>query len=127
MVLENEGGEILLCVRAVEPDKGKLDLPGGFLNFGEHPFEGAHRECREELGVEIEIERVLGFCVDSYGTSEVSTLIIAMLGRITYGTPAPADDVAGIRWIKPRDIDRSELAFTNNETIIFELYANRGK
>ncbi|GMU92532.1 MAG: hypothetical protein AMXMBFR4_15900 [Candidatus Hydrogenedentota bacterium] len=127
LVLENDAGEILLCVRAIEPDKGKLDLPGGFLNFAEHPFDGARRECREELGVDIEIDCVLGFCVDYYGTSEVSTLVIAMLGRIANGTPVPADDVAALRWLKPQSIDISELAFTNNETIIFELYAKRKK
>jgi ADP-ribose pyrophosphatase YjhB (NUDIX family) len=126
-VLENDAGEILLCVRAVEPDKGKLDLPGGFLNFAEHPFDGAHRECREELGVDIEIKGVLGFCVDYYGTDEVATLIIAMLGRITSGTPVPADDVADIRWLKPESVKISDLAFTNNETIIFDLYARRAK
>ena len=124
-MIENERGEVLLCGRAYEPDKGKLDLPGGFLEFGEHPEEAIHREIREELGVEIAIEGLLGFVMDRYETDEVATLNIPFRARIVNGTPAPADDVAAIHWLRLADIDRSQLAFRNNETILFELYGKQ--
>jgi ADP-ribose pyrophosphatase YjhB (NUDIX family) len=44
------GEEILLLTRAKEPARGKLDLPGGFVDPGEGAIEGLRRECREELG-----------------------------------------------------------------------------
>ena len=49
-------GKALVTVRAVEPEKGKVDVPGGFLEIGEHPVDGLKREAREELGVEVEVE-----------------------------------------------------------------------
>jgi 8-oxo-dGTP diphosphatase len=48
-------GKALVTVWAREPEKGRLDLPGGFLRVGEHPVDGLAREVREELGIEAEI------------------------------------------------------------------------
>src|ERR687893_387698 len=45
----------LVTVGAREPEKGRLELPGGFLEVGEHTENGTVREVREELGVEIEL------------------------------------------------------------------------
>jgi ADP-ribose pyrophosphatase YjhB (NUDIX family) len=39
--------------RAKEPQKGKLDVPGGFCDPGEGIMECLVRECREELGIDL--------------------------------------------------------------------------
>jgi len=44
------GGRILLLPRTREPMKGKLALPGGFVEPGERAEDAALRECREEIG-----------------------------------------------------------------------------
>jgi NAD+ diphosphatase len=49
-VILDSGGEIVLLERAKEPRKGKLGLPGGFVNPGERAEDGALRECLEEIG-----------------------------------------------------------------------------
>ena len=46
--------QILLTIRAIEPRKKMLHLPGGFLNYGEHPESGIRRELMEELGIKAE-------------------------------------------------------------------------
>jgi ADP-ribose pyrophosphatase YjhB (NUDIX family) len=48
-VIRGKGG-ILLLVRDKEPARGKLDLPGGFVDPGEGALEGLARELREEIG-----------------------------------------------------------------------------
>lgn len=45
--------EVLLIKKAVGPYKGKLDLPGGTVNFGERPNETLIREFDEETGLAI--------------------------------------------------------------------------
>lgn len=114
LMISDAQGRILMGVRAVDPDKGKLDLPGGFLNENEHPEAAAKREAKEELGVDVELGEVIGFATDPYGTEGDIALVIAFVARIIGGTLRASDDVAALEWIDPATVDRSRLAFTNN-------------
>lgn len=51
--------EVLLVKGSRGLTKGRWSLPGGFLHFGEEPYEGLLREVREELRVEAKIESLL--------------------------------------------------------------------
>ena len=58
--------KILLVKRAIDPGKGKWDLPGGFMENDEKPCDALKREIKEELGVEVlpENEEAPDFFVD---------------------------------------------------------------
>ena len=45
--------KILLIKKVIGPYDGKLDLPGGTIEFGETPKEALKREFKEETGLEI--------------------------------------------------------------------------
>jgi ADP-ribose pyrophosphatase YjhB (NUDIX family) len=114
VLLEDERGRVLLGRRAVEPELGRWDLPGGFLDAGETPEEAAHRELREETGAEIELMGFLGHVVDRYGATGDHTLNCIYVGRVIAGEPMAADDVAELRWFAPEDLPPpDELAFAN--------------
>lgn len=53
-VVVSNDGEILLVKPSRGVAEGHWTLPGGFLNFFEQPHDGARREVREEVGLEIE-------------------------------------------------------------------------
>jgi ADP-ribose pyrophosphatase YjhB (NUDIX family) len=46
-------GRVLLCLRAIEPRRGKWTLPAGFMELGETTSQGAARETDEEAGAQI--------------------------------------------------------------------------
>ena len=54
IVIYDKYNNVLFEVRAKEPRKGYLAVPGGFVDFGESVEEAVIRECREEIGVTIE-------------------------------------------------------------------------
>lgn len=119
-VVSDEEGRVLLSRRAHEPAAGKFDLPGGFLEEGEHPADCARREFREEAGIEISEPELLGVWMDTYEYKRrlVATLNVYYRATIVRGTPTAADDVAEFRWFSPDDLPASELAFEHIADVI---------
>lgn len=69
----DERERILLArLSAVEVDVGAWTLPGGGLNFGEHPNDAVIRELEEETGLQGEIERVAGVFSHVYRQSRAA-------------------------------------------------------
>ncbi len=61
IVLEKAGARLLIEVRAASISQaGDPCFPGGRIEAGETPAEAAVRELREELGIALEPERLLG-------------------------------------------------------------------
>lgn len=110
-----------------DPDRGKLDFPGGFLREGEHPVVGARREGREELSADVVLTDCLGFVVDTYHYQGVtsSTLNIGFLATVTSDALTAADDAASLEWIDPQTVDPDELAFRNNTVFLNKLLQRR--
>jgi ADP-ribose pyrophosphatase YjhB (NUDIX family) len=110
----DERGPILLARRAVEPFKGRWDLPGGFLEEEEHPLDAIRRELREETGLEVEPLSFVGIWMDRYPykTHTVSTLNLYWTARVLSGAAEPADDVSELAWFSPDELpDEAEFAF----------------
>jgi ADP-ribose pyrophosphatase YjhB (NUDIX family) len=47
-------GGLLVIRRGITPNKGKLALPGGFVDYGETWQEGAAREAHEEMNLRVD-------------------------------------------------------------------------
>ncbi|CAN5865907.1 hypothetical protein BH18ACT11_BH18ACT11_15860 [soil metagenome] len=113
-----DGERVLVTVRGIEPEKGRMDLPGGFVEVGEHPRDALAREAWEELGVEVEVEeRPMLLAVHTYGSDGEYVLAIGFRVRIVSGEPSPADDVAEIRWVSEGEVDTLDFAWEHDRKI----------
>ncbi|MFG3420577.1 NUDIX domain-containing protein [Micromonospora sp. NPDC048063] len=56
VLIRNEQGEVLLVNPRYKPD---WDLPGGMAEANEPPHQAAERELREELGIHLQVGRLL--------------------------------------------------------------------
>jgi len=66
----DDAGRILLArLSAIEVDVGAWTLPGGGIEFAEHPDAAAVRELYEETGLDGEIEEVAGVFSHVYRSS----------------------------------------------------------
>ena len=72
---------IVLMTRRTPPGLGQLALPGGMLEYLEQPEAGAVREAREEIEIDVTIDRTLdAYIVDyHYGGARVCIVEIVFL------------------------------------------------
>jgi ADP-ribose pyrophosphatase YjhB (NUDIX family) len=98
-VVLNERGEILL-LEHVFHRAYPWGLPGGWMARGESPAQALRRELREEIGLEIEVERLLAIEPDS----DPHYLQIGYLCR-TLGQPDRLNyEILSVRWVAPGDL-----------------------
>ena len=117
VVVEGERG-ILLGRRAIEPARGAWCLPGGFVNDDEHPAEAAARECREEIGADVEVTRLLGVLhVRKQGAA--SMVGIAYAARLRSGArPEAGEEMLEIAWFPLGDLP--DLAFPSHREAVLQ-------
>jgi 8-oxo-dGTP diphosphatase len=80
--------------RRTEPPAlaGGWELPGGKVEAGELPEAALHREIREELGVEVELGRMVEGPVAGAWPLGDFYLMQVWLARVTAGEPRPLED-----------------------------------
>jgi ADP-ribose pyrophosphatase YjhB (NUDIX family) len=103
-IIHDGAGKVLLLKRAGTLDASRSTVglwsnPGGEVEFGETVEAAAVREAREELGVEVRIERMIGCTDQILPRSRVHWHLVAFLTRIVRGEPrimepAKADEIA---------------------------------
>lgn len=114
---------VLLCKRR---DKDLWNLPGGKVEKGESPWEAAIREAKEEIGVDIEIEKLAGV----YFKREADEVVFQFVAKIMHGELAPSDEAEAIKYFDaatlpentaPRQRQRINLFFQDPTTIRMEI------
>ncbi|MBI3626693.1 NUDIX domain-containing protein [Candidatus Uhrbacteria bacterium] len=113
-LLKNNEGKFLLQLRHDEDfltANNKWELPGGKIEFGEQCHETAIRECREEIGCEIEIVRALPLFISNIWEhadgSKAQAICLSYEGRIVSGEPESREaDVKEIGWFTPEEVTK---------------------
>jgi len=100
VVLVRPDGSIVLVKRAKEPFKGYWALPGGFVRYGERVEDAARREAREETGLEVAIEGLVGVYSEPDRDPRGHVISIAFLAREVGGLLRAASDAAEVRAFK---------------------------
>jgi NAD+ diphosphatase len=123
-IIRDSDGRVLLTRRAHDPERGKLDIPGGFVDWNETAEQALAREIREELQLEIATARY--FCsvnnlyefrglryrtLDSYFTCTARDL----------APLSPGDDIDGYTWVDPAQLDDEAIGFDSVRQVLRRL------
>jgi 8-oxo-dGTP diphosphatase len=80
------------------------EIPGGFVDRGEHPVDAAVRELREELGIDVVLTALLGTYLESSAYGECLE-ITCYLGATDAPEPvANPAEVSEWAWFDPGDL-----------------------
>lgn len=131
-VILEAAGRIVLMERAREPRKGRLGLPGGFVDPGERAEDAALRECEEEIGWAPPSLGFLGTFPNSYeyGGVTYSTCDLFFYYRFEPGQALPAfhpadGEATAIHLVAPGELREEELAFPSLARAL-EAYRGHG-
>ena len=123
VVVDAEKG-VVLVKRDVAPKKGYWCLPGGFIELGESPEQGALRELREETGLNGRIDKLLGVTADKSGQYG-NVLMVGYLVKRFSGSLTPGDDAADVANFQPEKLP--EIAFSSHRHFLEVYYASVSK
>jgi ADP-ribose pyrophosphatase YjhB (NUDIX family) len=122
-ILPEYNQQILLCKRAIEPQKGRWTLPAGFMENDESTLEGALRECQEEAHASVN-EPTLYALYDIPYINQVYVFYRAQLANLDFGPSAESTEVA---LFDEQDIPWDELAFPVVTAVIKRFLNDRKK
>jgi ADP-ribose pyrophosphatase YjhB (NUDIX family) len=102
----DDEGRVILLRRGFEPGQGRWTFPGGFVELGESVEEAARRETSEELGMAIEVEKLVGV----YSRAEDRVVLIVYRAR-ALGAPHTTPEATEVRAFAVDQLPWDELAF----------------
>ena len=111
-VATDADGRILMEKRS---DNGWWGLPGGAMNIGESFADCVVREVREETGLTVVIDRIVGVYSDPghvirYDDGEIrQQFSICCACRVTGGTITVSPESTAVAFFTPEELDRLDL------------------
>ncbi len=119
--LIEEGGKFLVCRRPANKARGLLwEFAGGKVEQGEEKAAALVRECREELGVELDVGEVFTELTHVY--PDVTVRLTLFCARIAAGVPQRLEH-AELRWATPQEM--LSLEFCPADAPILRMLAGR--
>jgi ADP-ribose pyrophosphatase YjhB (NUDIX family) len=120
-----DAGNLLLVKRDREPARGRWSLPGGRVEAGETLREAVVREVREECGIDIVPESLVGIAEwiarDDAGAVEHHYVICDFTAAPRTTAVRAGDDAAEVRWVPVGEL--SSMTLSDG---LLEFLADRG-
>lgn len=113
-ILLGPDDKALFIRRAHDPAKGKLAIPGGFVDIGETAEMAMRREIKEEVNLDVGPLEFLITATNEYDFRGVvyPVLDIAFVCRAVSTAPVAAlDGVDAFEWLEPATVKLDEIAF----------------
>jgi ADP-ribose pyrophosphatase YjhB (NUDIX family) len=113
--------KVLLCMRNIEPRKGKWTLPAGFMELGETTAQGAARETDEEAGAQIE----MGSLFSIVSVPRVSQVHLFYHAKLLSNQFKPGFETIEARLFTEAEIPWEEVAFRTVSVTLERYFADR--
>lgn len=114
-------GRVLLCLRAIEPRRGKWTLPAGFMELGETTSQGAARETDEEAGAHFELEDLLSVL----SVPKVGQVHLFYRARLLSDQFKPGHETIEARLFSESEIPWEEIAFRTVKETLLRYFEDR--
>jgi ADP-ribose pyrophosphatase YjhB (NUDIX family) len=111
----------ILLVSGSSEKNSLWDFPGGFLKYGEKPEDGLRRELLEELGVEVEVGKLLAAKIDTYSSESDFSLNLFYTTKLK-SEIREGEEIKQAKWFK---LDKlPDIKFKSTKDVIRSLQNN---
>ena len=117
----------MLVRRGVEPDYGKLDLPGGFADPGETAEDALKRELFEELGMRVKSLKYACSAPNEYIFSGFSVFTLDLAFHAvpeSISNLNPMDDILDYAFYSKEEIDYDEIPAPSIKKFVIDFFKN---
>ena len=123
----NDEGKLMLVTRGVEPNYGKLDLPGGFIDPGETAENAVKRELLEELGLNVEAIKYIDSAPNEYVFSGFTVYTLDMAFLVTPETTnglKPMDDIIDYKFYSEKELNYDDIPAPSIKKFVKDYFRN---
>lgn len=109
VAIRDEHGRVLILKRSMSSKNngGKWEFPGGKVDAGEDIDEALLREVREETGLSISLEKVLGSAESETPMKKVAYLILD--AQVLSGSVRLSNEHTDYAWVEPSAMAEADL------------------
>lgn len=113
--------KVLLCQRAIEPQKGLWTLPAGYMENGESTVDGAKRETLEEAGAQVKNATIYRVFDIPY----INQVYIFYLAESVAGDFSAGIESLDVGFFSEADVPWDSLAFPVMHDVLNEFFQDR--
>jgi mutator protein MutT len=126
-VIFDESKKVLLCHRR---DMDLWNLPGGMVECGESPWEGVVREVREEVGLDVEVIRLVGV----YSKKKNDDVIFSFVCKKVNGVEMLTDEADEVAYfslenlpqnLSPKHVERIIDAIQEKREVVMKIQSDQ--
>ena len=118
-------GKLMLVTRGIEPDYGKLDLPGGFVDHNETLETALKRELFEELGMKTKSLKYMSSAPNEYIFSNFSVFTVDMAFEVipeTFVNLKPMDDILDYRFYAENEFNYDDIPAPSIKQFVIDFF-----
>ena len=108
-------GKLFATQRGYGAWRDYWEFPGGKIEPGETPEQALARECREELDLAIENERIIDSVIHEYPEKTIRLTLISCTPKL--GSVPRANEHQAIRWVTTDEMREMDFAPADKELI----------